>query len=123
MDKVTQAMLANKAAALKSDVNNFGGFLGDDEEARTKADDKRKQKSLNEWEERRERQRSERAEVHRKREEEREKMRSGIRNKYRLKGSQSYDGTYGNNKDTNEHELAQQSEEICQREEKSCVIQ
>ncbi|XP_066935529.1 complexin-like [Clytia hemisphaerica] len=127
MDKVTQAMVAHKASALKSDMKSFGGGLIGDEnpedEQREKAETKRRHNSLKDMEERRERQRAERQEVHRKREEDREKVRSDIRNKYKLKGSQSYDGSYGNNKGSNEHQLSQQTEEICQQEEKSCSIQ
>ena len=87
MDKVTQAMVAHKASAMKSDMKSFGGGLvGDekDEEKREKAENKWRHNSLKEMEDRRERQRNERMETHRKREEEREKMRCDIRNKYKL---------------------------------------
>lgn len=128
MDKVTQAMVAHKANAMKSEMKSFGGgFVGDekDEEKREKAETKRRHNSLKEMEDRRERQRSERMETHRKREEEREKMRSDIRNKYKLKGSPSYDGSQQQqNGNTNSHELSKQSEEICtQEDDKNCSIQ
>ena len=126
MDKVTQAMVAHKAGALKTDMKSFGGgFLGDekDEEKREKAETKRRHNSLKEMEDRRERQRNDRAETHRKREEDREKMRNDVRNKYKLKGSPSYDGTSYNVQESNSHELSKQSEDICTQEDKSCSIQ
>ena len=127
MDKVTQAMVAHKASALKSDVKSFGGgFAGDekDDEKRDKAETKRRHNSLKEMEDRRERQRNERADTHRKREESREKMRGDIRNKYKLKGSSSYDGTNDRNSNPAPRDLSKQSEDICsQEEEKNCSIQ
>ena len=127
MDKVTQAMVAHKASAMKSDMKSFGGGLvGDekDEEKREKAENKWRHNSLKEMEDRRERQRNERMETHRKREEEREIMRCDIRNKCKLKGSPSYDGSQQPQQNNNSHELSKHSEEICtQEDEKNCSIQ
>lgn len=124
MDKVTQVMVANKAAALKSDVKkNVGGFIGgDDDEKREKAEMKQRNNSIREMEERRERERQQRLETHKKRDEEREKMRSKIRDKYKLKGSDQHDGTY-DYKGGADVTLAENVGKIKEEEESSCCIQ
>jgi len=126
MDKVTQAMVANKAAALKSDVKSFGGLMGEeDDEKREKQDTKRRHNSLRDMEERREKARQDRENTHRKREEEREKIRSHMRNKYKLKGSEDDNGSYGIKEEGTEQELSKNSEEISIQEDNNnnCSLQ
>ena len=93
MDKVTQAMLANKTETLTSHlvVGDSEKFLTNEEE---KSHSKKREKSINEMEANRLQQQKDIEIAHQQRKDKREEMRNNIRNKYRLKGSLQYSGSY-----------------------------
>lgn len=96
MDKVTQAMLAYKVDSL---APNFKGDV--DEKFLTTQEKeshlKEREKSINEMEASRLQQQKDIALHHQQRNNEREEMRNNIRNKYQLKGSPGYTGSYYTN--------------------------
>lgn len=122
MDKVTQAMLASKAESLASNLEGASGqYLTTKEE---KSNLKKKEKSVNEMEAKRIQQQKDIALAHQKRNIEREEMRNNIRNKYRLKGSPEYSGSYYMNrkKDTGQSNIGE--DELQSGEEsKKCSVQ
>lgn len=94
MDKVTQAILANKVASLTSEIGDdlFGTADHENENKQNGHQERYSQqlKTMDDLE-------AERMDQHHRRErndEAREKIRNDIRNKYKLKGSQGYKGSY-----------------------------
>ena len=127
MDKVTQAMVANKTAALKTDVkkNMLPGIFGEkDDEKREKEETKQNNKFIYNMEKRREQEGKQRLEAHRKLDRQREKNRQQIREKYKLRG---YDKSPGEYHFQGGHEVmfttnTEQNNTEKQEEESSCII-
>lgn len=93
MDKLTQAMLNNKNAYLTSKLKEE---MGREFEHGTEDEKRIRNQSLREMREHRELQQKEIAKAHQKSEIVREKKRSEIREKYKLRGSTKYNGSYEN---------------------------
>ena len=123
MDKMTQVMVSSKASSIKTDMKkNMSSIWSDDKEEKPEQVLSKKRSSLKEMSERREKEKLEREDHHRKRSEERQKVRNDIREKYKLKGSTNYDGTY-DIPEGKQSELSRNSEKLTNEEKKPCTIQ
>ena len=122
MDKVTQAMLANKTETLTSHlvVGDSEKFLTNEEE---KSHSKKREKSINEMEANRLQQQKDIEIAHQQRKDKREEMRNNIRNKYRLKGSPQYSGSYYKKRNNDDKGQNSNSEDEIQINDKKCSIQ
>ena len=115
-------MVQQKAEALKSDMKKNANNVFDgeqNEEARTR----QRLESLKSMQEERDKERKQREELYQKKCNEREKVRKNIRDKYKLKGSQLYDGQYDNYSNKADIELARNAEKMKAKKEESCCIQ
>jgi len=93
MEKAVQAMVQKKAEALGNDMKkNVGGvFAGNEKEG---GEEKGRMTVLLDMEEQQNRKRVEREKLHKKRSDEREKMRTSIRDKYKIKKTASNSSSY-----------------------------
>ena len=119
MDKVTQAMLACKAESLG--LKEEGGIFLSNQEEKTHS-----KISVDEMEARRLRQQKEIAISHQQRKDKREEVRAEIRNKYRLKGSPEYSGSYYTKRkwnDTGQSNSGDGEQELRTGFSKKCSVQ
>ena len=132
MEKMTNAMISSKASSIKADMEtDMNGFWGNNKEDDTPEGMViKKHNSVKRLEEKREKEKQEREKLHRKRSNDREKIRTSIRDKYKLKGSKYYDETNDmNNLDSdmsrNPESLhnEENEEHNKQEENESCSIQ
>ena len=116
-------MVSSKASSIKADMKkNMNSIWSDDKEEEPEQVLSKKRSSLKEMDARREKEKQEREDQHRKRFEERQKVRNDIREKYKLKGSTNYDGTY-DMPDGKQSKLSRNSEKLKKEEKKPCTIQ